>query len=238
MQFLLAAFTIGLLGSFHCIGMCGPIALALPLAKESTFKRIAGGFIYNLGRVVTYSLLGVVFGMLGKGFVIAGYQQVLSIALGVLVLLALFIPQLSKHVSPVSTFMFPIVAKVKYWLSKLFSKTSYSSLFSIGLLNALLPCGLVYVGIAGAIATGSPVNGAMFMAMFGLGTLPAMLSVSFAAKYISLGVRNKIRRVVPVFVATMALLLILRGLNLGIPYISPELSKTDCTKHHCCSHKQ
>jgi sulfite exporter TauE/SafE len=237
MEYLLAAFTIGLLGSFHCIGMCGPIALALPLAKENFFKRISGGIIYNLGRIVTYSILGIVFGLLGKGFVIAGYQQTLSVALGILVLLTILLPKASEHIPSLTKIMLPFVTKVKSLLAGLFSKTSYTSLFSIGLLNALLPCGLVYVGIAGAIATGSALNGGLFMAMFGFGTLPAMLTVSFAAKYISLGFRNKVRKVVPVFVATMAILLILRGLNLGIPYLSPELSKTDCTKHHCCSHK-
>lgn len=92
MEFLIAALSLGFLGSFHCIGMCGPIALALPLDRVSMFKKVAGGITYNLGRVFTYGILGLLFGLLGKGFVIGGYQQVLSIALGVIILLGLFLP--------------------------------------------------------------------------------------------------------------------------------------------------
>ena len=119
-------------------------------------------------------------------------------------------------------------------MGRLFKQRSYSALFAIGLLNGLLPCGLVYTGIAGAIAVADPVKSSLFMMLFGLGTVPAMFGLILAGQKISLNWRNSFRKAVPVFVSVMAVLLILRGLNLGIPYISPELSKTDCTKHHCC----
>lgn len=234
MEIFIAALTLGFLGSFHCIGMCGPIALALPLGRESKFKQVAGGIIYNAGRVFTYGVFGLVFGLLGKGFVIGGYQQVLSISLGILILLGLLLPSRLSSEMGLTKVIFPFVSKVKSLLSNLFKQKSFSSLFLIGVLNGLLPCGLVYLGVAGAIAMGDSVKGSLFMMTFGLGTLPAMLFVSLASNLISVEWRSKVRRAVPVFVAMMACVLILRGMNLGIPYLSPDLSKTDCTKQSCC----
>ncbi len=237
MELFLAALSLGFLGSFHCVGMCGPIALALPLNKSSKSARLAGGLIYNLGRIITYSLLGGLFGLLGKSFVIAGYQQSLSITLGILILIMVFLPESAMNRFRISAEIYSLIGKLKSKFTALFQKKNYSALFFIGLLNGLLPCGLVYLGIVGAIATGEVLNGALFMALFGLGTAPAMLSLSLISNSISLNLRNKIRKAVPVFVVTMALLLIVRGLNLGIPYLSPQMSKTDCTQHSCCHKK-
>ncbi len=237
MELFLAAISLGFLGSFHCVGMCGPIALALPLNKSSKSARLAGGLIYNLGRIITYSLLGGLFGLLGKSFMIAGYKQSLSIALGILILIMVFLPESAMNRFRISSEIYSLIGKLKSKFTALFQKKNYSSLFFIGLLNGLLPCGLVYLGIVGAIATGDVLNGALFMAFFGLGTAPAMLSLSLISNSISLNFRNKIRKAVPVFVVTMALLLIVRGLNLGIPYLSPQMSKTDCAQHSCCHKK-
>lgn len=237
MEFLLAALSLGFLGSFHCVGMCGPIALALPLNKTSKFARVVGGLIYNSGRILTYSLLGIIFGLLGKSFVIAGYQQLLSIVLGVLILLIVFLPESAIKKFRVSSTLFSMVGQLKSKLASLFQQKNYTSLFFIGLLNGLLPCGLVYLGIIGAIATGEALKGAAFMAVFGLGTTPAMLGIALISNSISLNVRNRIRKAVPVFVVLMAAMLIVRGLNLGIPYLSPQFDKQDCSKHTCCHKK-
>lgn len=237
MEFLFAALSLGFLGSFHCIGMCGPIALALPLGRESKVKQIAGGITYNMGRIFTYGIFGLLFGLIGKGFVIGGYQQILSIALGITILLGLLLPSRVTSFFGLTKVIFPMVTKVKSLLGKLFGQKSFASLFLIGVLNGFLPCGLVYLGVVGALATGDAVRGSLFMMMFGAGTLPAMLFVSLVSNIISVEWRNKVRRAVPVFVGIMACVLILRGMNLGIPYISPELSKTDCTKQSCCHKK-
>jgi hypothetical protein len=237
MSFLLTAISLGFLGSFHCIGMCGPIALALPMAREDKFNAFAGGIIYNAGRIFTYGVLGMFFGLLGKGFVIGGYQQTLSITLGIIILLGLLLPSQYSSSFGLTKVIAPLISKVKSLLSNLFKQKGFVSLFLIGLLNGFLPCGLVYLGVAGAIATGDEVKGSLFMMMFGVGTLPAMLFVSLASNIVSVEWRNKVRRAVPVFVGIMACVLILRGMNLGIPYISPELSKIDCTKHSCCYKK-
>jgi len=236
MSIIWAAITLGFLGSFHCVGMCGPIALALPLNQESYFSKISGAVLYNVGRMFTYAILGSLFGLIGKGFVIGGYQQLLSITLGVLILFFLVVQHTSLGTLKSTAFIYSLVAKLKLQLGFLFKKKSYSSLFFIGLLNGLLPCGFVYLAIAGAIATGDGLNGSLFMAMFGLGTLPAMFSLSLLGNTVSINFRNKINKTMPVFIATMALLLILRGMNLGIPYLSPEMSteKPVCSK---CCHK-
>jgi sulfite exporter TauE/SafE len=237
MEFLLAALTLGFLGSFHCVGMCGPIALALPVDHSHPAKRILGTLSYNLGRILTYGAMGALFGLLGKGFVMAGYQQWLSIGLGVAILVDVLWPKSFSTSTPLLQPLYKVVAIIKQTLGGLFRKKSMESLLFIGLLNGLLPCGLVYMGVAGAIATGSPMQGALFMMAFGLGTAPAMLGVTLLSGSITLQWRNNIRKAVPVVVSTMAFLLILRGLSLGIPYISPEMSKTDCTKHTCCHKK-
>lgn len=234
MDFVLIALSLGFLGSFHCIGMCGPIALALPVNGEGPVKKVAGSLLYNVGRIVTYSGFGLLFGLLGKGFVIAGYQQALSIILGTFVLVLVLMPERYASKFGFTHIAFSFISKVKSKLGLLFNRKSYPALFSIGLLNGFLPCGLVYMAVAGAIATGEPVKGSAFMVTFGLGTLPAMFFIAAASQLVTLNFRNKIRKAVPVFAAVMACMLILRGMNLGIPYLSPELGKTDCTKHSCC----
>ncbi|MDB5285031.1 MAG: hypothetical protein JWO06_4106 [Bacteroidota bacterium] len=235
MEMLLTALTLGFLGSLHCVGMCGPIALSLPVVSNNPLSRVMGIVAYNGGRVFTYAILGFAFGLLGKTFIIAGYQQALSIVLGLLILSMIFLPHRYKQKLEFATGLFKPVAKLKTGLSKLFIRKTYSSLFSIGVLNGLLPCGLVYTAVAGAIALADVQKAGLFMALFGLGTVPAMLGLALTGQKISLELRNRFRKVVPVFVGAMAVLLIMRGLNLGIPYVSPELDKSNCTKHHCCA---
>ncbi len=237
MQLILAAISLGLLGSFHCIGMCGPIALALPVHHYSNFKKYIGIFLYNLGRVTTYTLLGLLFGLLGQSFFLGGFQQALSISIGVLLLLSVIFTNTnwfnSKHLS----FIYSFINSVKIQLGNLFNKKGLHFLFFIGILNGLLPCGLVYLGIAGAIATGHYMEGAEFMFYFGIGTVPIMYAVAFFGQFITLKYRNHIRKAMPVVVTVMAIMLIVRGLNLGIPYLSPAFEKeshevTCCEKPH------
>lgn len=230
------ALTLGFLGSFHCVGMCGPIALALPLNRSSFFSKFFGALLYNFGRALTYALMGGLFGLIGQSLVLAGYQKALSITLGVAILLMVLLPSSVVTRFRITSFIYSYIGTVKQKLAILFQRSSYSSLFFIGTLNGLLPCGLVYLGIAGAIATGNSLQGSFFMFLFGLGTIPAMLSLTLLSSSISLNFRNKIRKAVPIFVVLMAVLLILRGLNLGIPYVSPVMSSTvpECSK---CCHK-
>lgn len=233
MTWIAAAITLGLLGSFHCVGMCGPIALALPLGKGTVIQRLLGVFIYNLGRIVTYSMAGLAFGLAGRTFALAGLQQYLSVALGVAVLLFFFVPSLMRRAGAYTNRFIAFTTSVKSALSKLFSIKTRTALFSIGLLNGLLPCGLVYMGVAGAMATGDAMQGAFFMAFFGLGTLPVMMAVALSKDLFSVSLRNHMRKAVPYFVSIMAVLLIVRGLNLGIPYLSPKISKQTSSFASC-----
>ncbi len=233
MQLILAAISLGLLGSFHCIGMCGPIALALPVHHYSKFKKYLGIFLYNLGRIITYTFLGLLFGLLGQSFFLGGIQQVLSICIGLLLLLSVVFTNSKIFNSQRLGFIYSFINSVKIQLGNLFNKKGLHFLFFIGILNGLLPCGLVYLGIAGAIATGHFIKGAEFMFYFGIGTVPIMYAVAFFGQFITLKYRNQIRKAMPAVVVFMAIMLILRGLNLGIPYISPAFEK-ESREVTCC----
>jgi uncharacterized protein len=233
-QLIFAAFTIGLLGSFHCVGMCGPLALSLPLNSNSFWSKFSGSLLYNAGRIVTYAAFGLVFGAIGKSVALFGYQQWLSVLLGVLIIVFIILPKQITFINK-KNIVFRFFEKLRSSLGQLFFKKNYSSLFSIGLLNGLLPCGLVYMAAAGAVATGDIVNSILFMAFFGLGTLPMMWSVAFFGNYISIGIRQKIHKAYPYMMMLMACLLILRGMGLGIPYISPKVDVEKKAVHGCCT---
>jgi sulfite exporter TauE/SafE len=222
MMGLLAALVLGLFGSLHCVGMCGPLALALPRGAAGRGRFIAGRAFYQLGRVVTYTLLGVAFGLMGGAARLAGAQQVLSVGLGAAILLYLILPKrITERVSSSRT-MSGVLARLKSWLAPLMRSNRYASQFGVGLLNGLLPCGMIYVALAGALAQPSIVESAAFMTLFGLGTLPAMMAVSLAPGFVSTNARTSLRRMMPVGTAVIAVLLIVRGLALGIPYLSPK----------------
>ena len=229
---MLAAFTMGLLGSFHCVGMCGPLALSLPLNNDSSWAKFSGGLLYNAGRIVTYSFFGFVFGIVGKSVALFGFQQWLSVILGVLIIVFVILPKRVAFFNN-NNFVIKFLEKLRSALGKLFSKRNYSSLFSIGLLNGLLPCGLVYMAAAGAVATGNILHSVFFMAFFGLGTLPMMWSIAFFGNYVGVGLRQKIRRAYPYMMTLMACLLILRGMGLGIPYVSPKVDTEKKVVHSC-----
>jgi sulfite exporter TauE/SafE len=218
------ALLLGFMGSFHCIGMCGPIALTLPVRHLSGAWKIAGILLYNSGRIVAYMCMGVIFGWLGKQFFLGGLQQWLSISLGVLLLLSVLF---QKRVS-----FFPQLVFVKKILGKLLAQQRFSTLFGIGFFNGFLPCGLVYLGIAGALATGGILHGMLFMGAFGAGTLPAMMAVTWFSQLISIPIRQRIRQMIPAMITIMAVLLILRGLNLGIPYVSTVIEAQNMNACH------
>jgi uncharacterized protein len=226
-MFLWEGLIIGFLGSLHCIGMCGPIALALPSGSFRSVSFYTGRILYNAGRVITYSFFGLVFGILGKSFsfVSLDFQQIITIATGVVILLIVILPKSIKLGFSEKFSFFNFTSKIKTYFGSLFKRGSQSSLFFIGILNGLLPCGFVYVGIAGALATGEMSSGIFYMVLFGIGTMPAMFGTSIAGNFISLNIRQKISKTIPYFAALIAILFILRGLSLGIPYISPKTEK-------------
>ena len=218
-----AAFIMGLAGSLHCIGMCGPLALSLPVSHKSDLSRISGGLIYNSGRILSYTSMGLIFGSLGNLIIAAKWQSSLSIGLGIIILLYLLFPKKYFHFSTATTLGKPFMI-LRQQLGKLFQSKKFSSLLFIGVLNGFLPCGLVYLSLTSSIISASPVNGGMFMLFFGLGTFPMMFAAVLMGNYLNQSLRQKIHKAVPALLFVMAVVLILRGMNLGIPFISPELS--------------
>lgn len=226
----ISGFSIGILGSFHCIGMCGPLALALPIHHLSSFFKALSVLLYNLGRAITYSFMGMVFGIIGQSFNFFNWQQGLSIGAGILILAILLLNQFGNmSTSRVSRFSQAIKVKLGTYLK---SDKKLISYLYIGLLNGFLPCGLVYIAIASAIATGSILSSSLLMLSFGLGTIPIMALTMVLGKFISITLRQRLNKLTPYFIMGVAVLLIVRGLNLGIPYLSPAHN----ANHISCCH--
>lgn len=232
--FIWTGFTIGLFGSMHCLGMCGPLVLAIPHISETKAGIAIDGLIYNLGRTITYTTMGLILGLLGLSAQFAGIQDYVSIALGVIMLLTLVIPK--KYYSFVNDTksINKFVIRIKKQLKNVLENKSRFSLIIIGILNGLLPCGLVYVALAGSLAMGDVVSSAIYMFAFGLGTLPMLAVLYFSKNMISGKFRAKINKFIPYAIAIVAIILILRGLNLGIPLISPDESKTKISNTQGC----
>jgi sulfite exporter TauE/SafE len=222
MTILLTALLLGLMGSFHCLGMCGPIAFILPVDRANKIKMSVQTLLYHLGRMTAYASIGFVFGLFGKGISLVGFQQYVSLIMGILMLVFAFIP--SNKVLRLKTFAWwnSFVYFIKNSLSGYLQKRSTFGFYVIGFFNGLLPCGLVYIALVGAMATGDPVLGALYMALFGLGTAPMMTLAIYLGNFVSLKVRNKINKMIPYAVAFVGILFILRGLNLGIKFLSPS----------------
>ena len=224
---LWTAFALGFFGSLHCAGMCGPLALALPPTGRSTAGFVVGRVVYNLGRLVTYCLLGLLFGFIGQTLLVAGLQRWLSIGLGVALLIGLLASKRLALAAPVVRLLGRLKSGMSGWLQT----RTLTSLGVLGGLTGLLPCGLVYVACAGAAATDHWHLGGLYMLVFGLGTVPMMLGIGLSGKLVQGELRLKLRRLVPVSVVILSTLLILRGLSLGIPYLSPDLSHGSCSCH-------
>lgn len=224
---LIAGFMIGLVGSLHCLGMCGPIAVAIPLHRDNWLIRVTGGLLYNSGRIITYGILGALFGLLGRGIHLAGLQQWASIGLGIIMILSVLFPVLFREKINLDRVFSGYSSRLIGRFRVLFGRRSLGNLLFIGLLNGLLPCGLVYMAIAGAINTNQVVTGIAFMIAFGIGTTPALLLISLAGNVITSKFRRRASRVIPAFIVILGILFILRGMSLGIPYVSPKSEKLE-----------
>ena len=223
----ISALVIGLVGSIHCAGMCGPIAIALPLHGQNMLQKMLGGVLYNLGRTFTYGVMGILFGWVGQGLEMIGFQQRVSVIMGAIMVLSVLFPSLFKNQYRLDRSWFSWIGKLKSSFGRLLNVRSFGSLFFIGMLNGLLPCGLVYMAIAGAIGTGSVMGGSLYMVLFGLGTIPMLLAISMAGNLMNIQVRNRINKLIPALVIVVGILFMLRGLNLGIKFLSPPREKIE-----------
>ncbi len=219
---LLAAFFLGLISSLHCVAMCGPIAMMLPVARQNPEKKALQIIVYHLGRLVSYGALGFVFGLFGRGLYLAGIQQQLSIVAGLTIIVMVVFPKKYFAGQGLSRPVFSFVSTVKSSMGSQLKKKSFPSFFLIGLLNGLLPCAMVYSAIFGALAMQDVFMGTAFMALFGLGTVPMMAGMTYLYSLITLPVRNKIQKIIPYTMSIIGVLFILRGLSLDIAHISPS----------------
>jgi hypothetical protein len=229
MQFW-TALLIGLAGSLHCAGMCGPLVLAMPASSGKFGVHLTNKLAYNAGRIMTYGALGLVFGLFGQLIGLAGFQRWVSIAAGAAILLSLLAWPLRNATRLIAR----PVGILKSALGRALRQHSLAAQFSFGLLNGLLPCGLVYVACAAAAATSNILTGLQYMLLFGLGTVPMMLGLGLAGQGLNFKLQLRLRKLIPVGLGMMAALLILRGLGLGIPYLSPQLDASAPTKSSCC----
>ena len=202
---LLSAIIFGLLGSFHCIGMCGPIAFMLPIDRTNKTKGFFQILSYHLGRLFTYSLIGLLFGFLGTGFYFFGFQQQLSIIVGVLMIVTILFPKILQKLS-LSKKISTLVLKIKNSLGKELKKKGNDTFFTIGF---------------GALATSNAFTGSLYMFLFGLGTIPLMTAFVYLGNFTKGNFRKNIQKAIPVMVVFIGILFIVRGLGLGIPYVSP-----------------
>jgi hypothetical protein len=212
-----AAFSIGLLGSIHCVGMCGPLALAVPYQGEGRFAAAKGVLAYTLGRLATYAIIGSMIGIAGKGFLVAGIQKYLTLAIGIsIAFIAIFsiaVESYFARIPPVRRFNLWTNRQLGGWIGR---KGTVAALM-IGVFNGLIPCGLVYMAIAGAVTVGNILSGATFMVLFGLGTVPLMAFTGLAGQSLNPALRGRLRRFAPALMLLVAALFLLRGLQFEVP---------------------
>ena len=211
------AFTIGILGSVHCIGMCGPIAMALPLKHDSKRILVTNLLLYNLGRTFTYILLGFIIGLLGKGVWLAGWQSHLSIIMGVsLLFVVLFSIDLERKLLSFK-WLHLLYFHLKSGLARLLKQPSKLGILGIGALNGLLPCGLVYLALIAALSLGNAFDGMLYMLFFGMGTIPLMLMAIWLGNSLRMQVNTKLRKAYPIFLTVLSFWLIYRGIQFELP---------------------
>lgn len=229
MNHLQLAFIIGFFGSLHCVGMCGPLAFALPQQTEPTWVTVVKKLSYNIGRAISYSFLGLLIGFVGQQFWLAGLQQAVSILSGILIII-IALPQIIKSKKKQSYTPNIFTRNINQLIGRAIkNKTGH---LYLGLLNGFLPCGFVYLGLATAISTNNAYQSALFMFVFGLGTTPLMLSAMIGVNFSKPSFRQKINRFLPFITLCLGFWFLLRGLNLDIPYLSPKITGNEAVICH------
>ncbi|MEN9998436.1 MAG: hypothetical protein RI922_1426 [Bacteroidota bacterium] len=223
-ELLLKGLVLGLASSLHCVGMCGPIAMAIPVNRTNSLTILAGVFQYNIGRILTYAWLGFIIGSVGITIETFGFLQWVSILAGVFMIVYAWRKWLAIHLSFGGP-KFGLQGFVSRNLGKVIASEIPFKLSLLGMLNGLLPCGMVYIGLTNALVAGSPLKSVYAMVAFGVGTFATMIAVGFAANKISMQLRSKLSKIVPYMLTLVGILIILRGLNLDIPYISPKMEE-------------
>lgn len=229
---IISAISLGFASGFHCIGMCGPIALSMGLTKKQATNYYLQNLTYQLGRIFTYAFLGAILGIVGEGFEMAGFQRYLTITVGVLLIVMALFSFGGKDFASKIPFISQFLFKVKLNLGKLLQKSDYRSRFTTGILNGFLPCGMVYMALTASLVSGGVWQGALYMTLFGLGTIPFMFTVVLVGNLMSQAFRQKILKFIPIVMIILGGLFIIRGLELGIPYVSPKKAAMKVSPQH------
>ncbi|ANQ51131.1 sulfite exporter TauE/SafE family protein [Flammeovirga sp. MY04] len=214
-ELYLTALGLGFAGSFHCLGMCGPIALAIQGGQTSGPKLFLDRLLYNLGRAITYGFLGAIAGLIGHGLSwLVGYQVYLTVFLAVMMIaFGIFTINPDKLLN-----MVPFLGGWFQWIRKQLGKfmrdAKWYNFFTIGVLNGFLPCGLVYMAMIAALSTGNAFEGMSYMIAFGMGTIPMMFGVAVAGQFLEAKVRSKVKKIYPVLFLAMGALLMMRAYNI------------------------
>ena len=233
---LASAFLLGIISNLHCLGMCGPIALAIPLNRSSKSAMLFGILQYHLGRVLIYAILGYILGYIGMGIKLFGVLQAISIIAGIGIIIYAWRNKLTFFKNPFTSSL-RHTSLLSRSMGKIMRSESPLKLFLLGALNGLLPCGMVYTALITAVVLGTPILSATSMLAFGLGTLPGLVAFSLFAQQLGNPIRSKINRYLPYLITVVGLLITLRGMNLNIPYISPKVSFSEEKKEvvmDCC----
>lgn len=218
MSSLQLAFFTGLFGSIHCIGMCGPLAFAIPFTGRQKWLLVWDKLIYQFGRILAYSSLGMLTGLIGRQLWLFDMQQGVSVISGSLILLAAG-SRLFKHSFTRHSYFNILPGLVNKLI--VYAVKQRAGHFFIGILNGFLPCGFVYLALAGAVNMQSVQASVQYMFWFGLGTLPLMLAATLSAGMLSVNLRNRLNKIVPYFMICLGVWFVMRGLALNIPYVSP-----------------
>lgn len=226
---LALAFLLGVIGSAHCVQMCGPLVVSysLPLAGTARRTQAFAHLAYNVGRIATYALLGAIAGAIGGAvaFVggLAGVAQLAAVVGGVLLLVAAaalagFLPGDGL----VRVGVFRPASSLSRAVARLMSSETVTAKVWTGMLLGFLPCGLVYAAVVRAGATGSPVGGAATMAAFGAGTSGALFAVGMCSTWITRIIGARRTQVTAFAVSVMGVVLLLRAFTASDPVSSPH----------------
>jgi sulfite exporter TauE/SafE len=222
------ALSMGLMSSFHCIGMCGPIALALPIQKGNRWQQFSALVIYNSGRAVTYGLLGLLIGSIGSSIAWIGYFRYLSVFAGLLMLGYVFWPAFLDRYFNAPVFWQKAVHAVRTQMGEMLRSRKMHGWLMLGVLNGLLPCGMVYLALISSVATGSWAGSGIYMLLFGIGTWPMMMAVGFFKQWLTPSLRSGMRRITPVVLAAAGIWLVARGIMIQYPTGQPTDQITVC----------
>lgn len=226
---LYAAFILGIFGSLHCLTMCGPLVLAFGQTTQSQVYKL----LQQLGRIIGYAVLGSIMGLIGNSVAVFDFQQKLSIVVGLLIIGFTLFTFLKKGASQLATGK--LITKLQGWVMQN-TKSVPVRFFALGLINSLLPCGLLYVALAASATMPTIAESMLYMTLFGLGTLPSMVAVLVFGNTLSQHFKKIQSKLVPALSILVGLMMVIRGMGLGIPYLSPKYN-VETNTPECCKHK-